>query len=102
MSKKWVRYTLTAEFLSDAHLGAGPWEAEASREQRLHAFLATLLGIPHIVVCVNKMDLVDYSQDRFNEIRDEFRDVALVYGEAPAGPLPWFGRHFLAEPVPGA
>jgi len=46
-------------------------------QSRRHAFLASLLGIPHIVVCVNKMDLVDYSQDRFNEIRDDFRRFAM-------------------------
>ena len=45
-------------------------------QSRRHAFLATLLGIPHLVVCINKMDLVDYSQERFEEIRDEFRGFA--------------------------
>jgi bifunctional enzyme CysN/CysC len=46
-------------------------------QSRRHAFLASLLGIPHIVVCINKMDLVDYSQERFNEIREEFRRFAM-------------------------
>lgn len=36
-----------------------------------HTFIATLLGIPHIVFCINKMDLVDYSQERYLEIQDE-------------------------------
>ncbi len=45
-------------------------------QSRRHAFLATLLGIPHLVLCVNKMDLVDYSEERFNEIRDEFAAFA--------------------------
>jgi len=45
-------------------------------QSRRHAFLATLLGIPHLLICINKMDLVDYSQARFNEIRDEFRGFA--------------------------
>ncbi|HVV09534.1 adenylyl-sulfate kinase [Amycolatopsis sp.] len=45
-------------------------------QSRRHAFLATLLGIPHLVLCVNKMDLVGYSPDRFDEIRDEFRAFA--------------------------
>ena len=35
-----------------------------TEQSRRHAFLATLLGVPHIVVCVNKMDLVDYSEAR--------------------------------------
>jgi bifunctional enzyme CysN/CysC len=46
-------------------------------QSRRHAFLASLLGIPHLVVCVNKMDLVDYSQQRFEEIREEFRRFAM-------------------------
>ena len=33
-----------------------------------HSFIASLLQIQHIIVCVNKMDLVDWSEDRFNEI----------------------------------
>ncbi|MBV9660719.1 MAG: GTP-binding protein, partial [Acidimicrobiales bacterium] len=46
-------------------------------QSRRHAFIASLLGIPHLVVCVNKMDLVDWSQDRFDEIREEFRSFAM-------------------------
>ena len=38
-------------------------------QSRRHAFLATLLGIPHLVLCVNKMDLVDWSEERFEEIK---------------------------------
>ncbi|GAA3521707.1 adenylyl-sulfate kinase [Aeromicrobium panaciterrae] len=45
-------------------------------QSRRHAFLATLLGIPHIVLCINKMDLVDFSEERFDEIRTEFASFA--------------------------
>ncbi|MBF6450619.1 adenylyl-sulfate kinase [Nocardia elegans] len=45
-------------------------------QTRRHAFLASLLGVPHLVVCVNKMDLVDWSAARFDEIREEFADFA--------------------------
>ncbi|MFN8052975.1 MAG: sulfate adenylyltransferase subunit CysN [Acidimicrobiales bacterium] len=45
-------------------------------QSRRHAFIASLLRIPHLVLAVNKMDLVDYSQDRFEEIKAEFRDFA--------------------------
>ena len=45
-------------------------------QSRRHAFLASLLGIPHLVLCVNKMDLVDYSQARYDEIRAEFTAFA--------------------------
>ena len=46
-------------------------------QSRRHAFLASLLGIPHLVVCVNKMDLVDWSEERFEEIKAEFRSFAM-------------------------
>ena len=46
-------------------------------QSRRHAFLASLLGIPHLVVCVNKMDLVDWSSERFEEIKAEFRSFAM-------------------------
>jgi len=36
-----------------------------------HAFIASLLGIPHLVFCINKMDLVDYDENRFEEIKKE-------------------------------
>ena len=45
-------------------------------QSRRHAVLATLLGVPHVVVCINKMDLVDYSEARFEEVKAEFRDFA--------------------------
>lgn len=45
---------------------AGPTE-----QTRRHAFLLSLLGVPHWVVAVNKMDLVDYAQDVFDRVRDE-------------------------------
>lgn len=45
-------------------------------QTRRHAFLSALLGIPHLVVCVNKMDLVDWSQERFDEICEDFRRFA--------------------------
>jgi bifunctional enzyme CysN/CysC len=46
-------------------------------QSRRHAFIASLLGIPHLVLVVNKMDLVDWSRDRFEEIREEFRRFAI-------------------------
>ena len=37
-------------------------------QTKRHSFIASLLGIPHIVFCINKMDLVDYSQDVYNKL----------------------------------
>jgi adenylyl-sulfate kinase len=46
------------------------------QQSRRHAFIASLLGIQHIVVAVNKMDLVGYSEEIFNKICAEFADYA--------------------------
>ncbi len=45
-------------------------------QSKRHAFIASLLGIPHVVVAINKMDLVDYSQEAYDSICDEFTDFA--------------------------
>jgi bifunctional enzyme CysN/CysC len=47
-----------------------------TEQSRRHAFLATLLHVPHLVLCVNKMDLVDYDEEVFAGIRDEFAAFA--------------------------
>jgi sulfate adenylyltransferase subunit 1 len=41
-----------------------------------HSFIASLLQIPHLLICVNKMDLVDHSEERFNEIVDQYKSFA--------------------------
>jgi bifunctional enzyme CysN/CysC/sulfate adenylyltransferase subunit 1 len=43
-------------------------------QTRRHTFIAALLGIPHLIIAVNKMDLVDWQEERFLEIRDEIED----------------------------
>ena len=42
-------------------------------QTRRHTFLVSLLGIKHVVLAVNKMDLVDFSEERFNEIVSEYK-----------------------------
>ena len=46
-------------------------------QSRRHSFIASLLRIPHIVVCVNKMDLVDYEQEAFEKVKEQFREFAM-------------------------
>lgn len=77
-------------------------------QTRRHAFIASLLQIPHLVICINKMDLVDYSEEVYNRIRDEFsefsykldvRDVHFIPVSALNGDnvveksesMPWYG-----------
>src|SRR5437667_395693 len=58
-----------AIILIDARNGVLP-------QSRRHAYIASLLGIPHVVVAVNKLDLVDFRQDVFESIRQEFSGFA--------------------------
>ena len=82
-------------------------------QTKRHAFLSSLLQIPHLVVAINKMDLVDYSEDVYQSIRDDFEhfihrlsvnDVTYIPMSAlkgdnvvdPSENMPWFqGRPFL-------
>ncbi|MBL4656125.1 MAG: sulfate adenylyltransferase subunit CysN [Bacteroidia bacterium] len=45
-------------------------------QTKRHAFISSLLQIPHLAVCINKMDLVDFDKDTFYKIREEFRNFA--------------------------
>ena len=47
-----------------------------TEQSRRHAVILSLLRVPHLVLCINKMDLVDYSQERYNEIHEEFTSFA--------------------------
>lgn len=49
-------------------------------QSKRHAFIASLLGIPHMVVAINKMDIVGYSETRFEEIKNEFAEFAARLG----------------------
>ncbi|HEY6031664.1 MAG TPA: GTP-binding protein, partial [Gaiellaceae bacterium] len=49
-------------------------------QTRRHAYVVTTLGIPHVVVAVNKMDLVEFSEQRFREIEAELRELAEQLG----------------------
>ncbi len=50
-------------------------------EQTLrHSYIAALLGIPHVAVCINKMDLVDYKQEIFDEIVAKYKSITASLG----------------------
>ncbi len=66
-----------AIILIDARYGVLP-------QSRRHAFIATLLGIPHLMVAVNKMDLVDFREEVFETIRNDFAAFA---GQLDAGEI---------------
>ncbi|HXC06945.1 MAG TPA: GTP-binding protein [Bacteroidia bacterium] len=83
-------------------------------QTRRHSYIASLLRIPHLIVCVNKMDLVDYNSDVFNTIRASYTAFAKDLGDTrlhfipisalkgdhvvePSGNMPWFKGTTLLE-----
>lgn len=90
-----------AILLVDARKGLSP-------QTRRHAFISTLLGIPHLLVAINKMDLVDFQAEVFLQIQREFqafatrlevKDIAYIPISAlrgdnvvePSHNMPWYG-----------
>jgi len=45
-------------------------------QTKRHAFIASLLRIPHIIVCINKMDLVDFKEDIFDKVINQFEEIS--------------------------
>jgi sulfate adenylyltransferase large subunit len=79
-----------------------------SEQTRRHVYIASLLRIPHLVVCVNKMDLVDYDEEVFYGILEELTDwaarlqipditfipISALHGDnvvERSGAMPWYG-----------
>lgn len=62
-------------------------------QTRRHAFIASLLRIPHLVVCINKMDLVDHSEQVFESIREDFEDFAARFDVADVTFIPVCALH---------
>jgi bifunctional enzyme CysN/CysC len=74
-----IRYTrnmVTGASTADLALILIDARKGVSEQTKRHAFVASLVGVPHLTVCINKMDLVDFSEQRFEEIREEFEDFA--------------------------
>jgi bifunctional enzyme CysN/CysC len=62
-------------------------------QSRRHAFLVTLLRVPHLVVAINKMDLVGYAQERYEALRDEFTAFAAKLDVADLTVIPISALH---------
>jgi sulfate adenylyltransferase subunit 1 len=63
-------------------------------QTKRHSILSAILGMPHVLVCINKMDLVDYSESRYKEIETEYlvfakqlglKDISFIPASALAG-----------------
>jgi bifunctional enzyme CysN/CysC len=73
-------------------------------QSRRHAYLSALLGIRHIVGCVNKMDLVDWDEDAFRAIESDFAEVMARLGVPDNGIIPVSALHgdYVVEPSDAA
>ena len=89
------------EFIKNMITGASSAEAALmlidagqgiQQQSRLHAFLLSLLGVKQIAVIVNKMDLVDFAEGRFNEIRDTYTAYLGSLGITPSYIVPVAAR----------
>ena len=69
---QYTRNMVTGASLADLAIVLVDARKGVIEQSRRHAFLATLLGIRHLVLCVNKMDLVDWSEEVFDTIAREF------------------------------
>lgn len=89
------------EFLKNMVTGASHAEAAllvidanegVQENSRRHGYLISMLGIKQIVVLVNKMDLVDYDENRFKNIKKEYTDFLKEINVMPMGFIPVSGR----------
>ena len=104
---QYTRNTVTGASTAQVGLLLVDAERGVAEQARRHAFVASLLGVPRLVVCVNKMDRVDWSRDRFEAIRDklgrfasllDFREVTFIPLSAlqgdnvvePSARMPWY------------
>ena len=74
--EQYTRNMVTGASTADVSLVLVDARKGVSEQTRRHAFIASLLRIPHVVVCVNKMDLVGYDEEVFYDILEEMTDWA--------------------------
>jgi sulfate adenylyltransferase large subunit len=74
--EQYTRNMVTGASTADVSIVLVDARKGVSEQSRRHAYIASLLRIPHLVVCVNKMDLVGYDEDVFYSILEEVTDWA--------------------------
>jgi len=73
---QYTRNMVTAAAGADAALLLVDAKSGTTAQTRRHLAICAMLGVREVIACVNKIDLVDYDESRFNEIADELRDAA--------------------------
>ncbi|MFW0793196.1 adenylyl-sulfate kinase [Gordonia sp. CPCC 205515] len=91
--ERYTRNTFTGA--SNAHVAVLLVDARNGLQvqTRRHARIATVVGVPHIIAAVNKIDLVDYSADRFAEIEAELKELATQIGIDEILAIPVAAKH---------
>jgi sulfate adenylyltransferase subunit 1 len=74
--EQYTRNMVTGASTADLSIVLVDARKGVSEQTRRHAYISSLLRIPHLVVCVNKMDLVNYDEDVFYEILEQLTDWA--------------------------
>ena len=77
---QYTKNTVTGASTADAVVLLVDARHGVLEQTRRHLAVTALLRVPHVIVAVNKIDLVDWSQARFDEIRDEITEVARSIG----------------------
>jgi bifunctional enzyme CysN/CysC len=90
--KEFLKNMVTGAAAADAALLVIDAEQGVSEQTRRHAYLLHLLGVPEVAVIVNKMDLVNYSQDRFMSVEAEIRKYLRELGIAAKAIIPVSAR----------
>ena len=86
--REFIRNMVTGAASCDAALLLVDAKEGVKQQTRRHAYLLSLLGIQNVAVLVNKMDAVDYSQQRFEEVRGEITSFLAQIGITPRHILP--------------
>ncbi|WP_265447438.1 sulfate adenylyltransferase subunit 1 [Flexivirga meconopsidis] len=85
---QYTRNTVTGASTADAAVVLVDVRGGVSAQTRRHAAVLSLLRVPHVVFAINKMDAVDWSEERFAQVADDVRDVAARVGLSAPEILP--------------
>ena len=100
--ERYTRNMFTGASTADVALVVIDARTGVVTQTRRHAHIAALLGVEHMVICVNKMDLVSWDRERFEEIVDQVQELVRRLGGADLSVIPisaLHGDNVAAEPI---
>ncbi len=90
--EQYTRNMATAASTADVAIVLADARKGVLVQTRRHSYIASLMGIRHVVLAVNKMDLVDWSEAAFRQIEAEYRDAVATFGFASITAIPMCAR----------